>query len=1190
MNLRRSGAIARLEFRTTLARPLWWVLLLGACFAVVSLSSTAFLPSGDGSFGGVRPFINSHYALTSFYGLSGFVTYSFFAAVIAGLSVIRDDEHRVSELIHSTALTPAEYVWGKLAGVLAALTLVLLIQSALLLLFYELGSGGGGVTGPFALRNYVGPALAFGLPPILIFAGLAFAVGEWTRRPMVVFAIPVALVFALPFFVTWSPPWLGEGLNTVLKIADPSGLRWMVQDVIGSASGVEQVNTTRVDTDWVFWVNRVGLIGATAACVVLTVPHVRAVIARGGGQHRSARSKDTSLNAESPVEGTQLVPSTSPLRELGMTGTPPAFWTTLGQSLRAEVRELFAQPALYLFIPIIIGAALDAGSTAYGPFGDALILTGGGSGVALLGILTFLLCGVLLFFTVESIHRERVSRFDSILYALPVRTGAVLAAKHLASAVLVAILIGVAGVVVIGQIALQGAGRLGLLDLVWVWGLVLLPTLVVWTAFVAATMAIVRDRYTVYALGIAVLVLTLRSLQSPNLEWASNWTALSTLRWSDMGFFALNRASLLLNRSYVLAIAALLFVVMTRAFARVAPDRTASAHRFRPANIGAVALRLLPFALLPVLLGGVLAVEVRSGFQSDRVARVDREYWRSNVEAWRDVAVPSITHVDVKLNVEPSDRTLDVTGEYTMVNTTGESWHELPLTLRNAFGDPEWSVEGRSTTSENRAGLHLIQLPSPLQPGDTLRIGYEYKTIYPRGSTKNGGGVAQFVLPSGVLLHTLRDSFLPTPGFVYGIGITADNYADPAPYPEDFWTREQRPAARPYTARVEIEAPSAYTMNSVGRRTDLREANGRTTVVWESDHPVGAINVVGGQWDVVEDGTTAVYHHPGHAENAEVILAALVESRRHYSEWFYPYPWQELRISEYPNESTNAMGFPTNIHFSESLGFLSLPGAEVSTPWVVTAHEAAHQWWGNILSAGQGPGTTHLVEGMATYASMLLIEEELGDRARQSLARQMEQDYMSQRDTDSERALAYMTADQSPSDRSIVFNKGAWVQRMLHEHLGRETTLAGLRAFVDHYVHDGSQPTLQDFLAFLRTSAEDPEAYDAFVDQWFFDIVVPEFRLTDIEAAETDGEWVVRANLTHVGTGRVEVEVAARGIQDSDGTGQGAPRVLTRVSIAPGEVVGIEMRTPFVPAEIVVDPDVRLLQRGRDEARARVLP
>ena len=45
-------------------------------------------------------------------------------------------------------------------------------------------------------------------------------------------------------------------------------------------------------------------------------------------------------------------------------------------------------------------------------------------------------------------------------------------------------------------------------------------------------------------------------------------------------------------------------------------------------------------------------------------------------------------------------------------------------------------------------------------------------------------------------------------------------------------------------------------------------------------------------------------------------------------------------------------------------------------------------------------------------------------------------------------------------------------------------------------------PVLQDFIATLRPYAPDAAAYDAFVHQWFHEVVVPEYRL---EGAEEDG-------------------------------------------------------------------------------------
>ena len=68
---------------------------------------------------------------------------------------------------------------------------------------------------------------------------------------------------------------------------------------------------------------------------------------------------------------------------------------------------------------------------------------------------------------------------------------------------------------------------------------------------------------------------------------------------------------------------------------------------------------------------------------------------------------------------------------------------------------------------------------------------------------------------------------------------------------------------------------------------------------------------------------------------------------------------------------------------------------------------------------------------------------------------------------------------------------------MLLNHMGRERTLAGIQAFFKTYHGNPDHPVLQDFLAALRPFAADPAAFDAFTRQWFFEVVVPEYRLTE---------------------------------------------------------------------------------------------
>ena len=76
--------------------------------------------------------------------------------------------------------------------------------------------------GPFHLRELSHAGLLFSVPPIVFLAGLSFAVGEWSRRPILVFVLPVAVVLIDSFFLwDWSPNWLDPRINEVMMWIDP---------------------------------------------------------------------------------------------------------------------------------------------------------------------------------------------------------------------------------------------------------------------------------------------------------------------------------------------------------------------------------------------------------------------------------------------------------------------------------------------------------------------------------------------------------------------------------------------------------------------------------------------------------------------------------------------------------------------------------------------------------------------------------------------------------------------------------------------------------------------------------------------------------------------------------------------------------------------------------------------------------
>ncbi|MCP3911893.1 MAG: M1 family metallopeptidase, partial [Actinomycetia bacterium] len=398
-----------------------------------------------------------------------------------------------------------------------------------------------------------------------------------------------------------------------------------------------------------------------------------------------------------------------------------------------------------------------------------------------------------------------------------------------------------------------------------------------------------------------------------------------------------------------------------------------------------------------------------------------------------------------------------------------------------------------------------------LATGGTVEVGFSFTGRYPEGITKNGGGAGAFVLPSGVVLRSFGSEFIPVPYFEGNRGVDKDNALDPRDYEEGFWEGRTRPAfggGSRYPVRTTITGPERFRYNGVGVLESETVEDGRRTAVWSTDHPVNFFNVVAGEWEVWEGEGVKVFHHPGHGYNIEEIGEALEASRKYYSEWFYPYPWKELKLSEFPGIATYAQGFPTNITFSEAIGFLTRSTPEARVAFLVTAHEAAHQWWGNILLPGEGPGGNILSEGMSHFSTLLLNEQVNGLEGRIEFARRIEDRYGDNRQVDSERPLVW-TDGSKAGDTTVTYDKGGWVFWMLLQEMGRERGLAGISDFIHRYAESDDYPVLQDFLAVMRQHAEDVETFDAFADQWFHDVVVPQYRFTSAEIEEVDGGFVV---------------------------------------------------------------------------------
>ncbi len=1267
--VRRACSIAWVDIRTAWRRPIHVIFTAILLFMILGfVLGNVRVQAGDVTAGGKQAWVNSMFNAAFIDAALLGIFLPFFAAITAGMPLIADADRRVDRMVLSTVLSPRMYVLGRWLGALVPVAAVIAIFVAAQVLAFNFWpiDDPERSRGPIVLWNFIWPAIVFGAPLLVAVSGSSMLLGIWSRQAILVFLLPIAILLGGALFLWgWNPEWLPHWADQLLMQLDPAGNRWFSQTWIKADRGVDYYNHQPLTLDPLFMASRVAWIAFGAGCAWMSAAIVQrrmrnatpAKVAAGA----SGAAAAIAAPRTPPVAAATVAPKVR-LDAMGMTMRQPTFLQGFAAVLRYEVRALLRSPGIWLFTPLIILQIIGTNLVNEVWLGTIRLATSGTLAAGAFNTITLLLVFLTLFYTVESLSREERHNTAGIIRASGVPTLSLLAGKVLANAVIAAIITAgaFAGCVLVIFIQWMVTGIMVPIEpgvFFALWGVVLMPTIIFWCSFVALAHGIVRNRYATYAVGLGALVLTGWLQARGYLNWATNWHMWSVLAWSDLDRLEFLRPSIIGNRVFVLYTATMCVLGAIAFHPRRTRDLQRAIDTLRPARVGKLLLRVSPLILAWIVLGGWVWMQSRAGFQGAIAERKGRDYWKRNELTFRDAPLVKIDSVDAEVSIMPEARRLEVKGAYVLSNQHDKPVTQIPLTPGPHYEHLKWTLNGKAIAPDekaidpappfvqNRAGLWVFSLEKPLAKGETVTIGFEWDGVFPAGWTRNGGGTGEFVLPSGVVLTSFSPSFVPSVGYAEGVGVDERNATDPKEPEPDAWKQRKDPAfgsgwGSDVTLRV--TGPASWQLNAVGEPIDEKIVGDRKTVTWKTEHPVRFFNICGGPLEKLPGDGVAVWYNKKHQYNVEVMKDTLEKCRHFYSQWFAPFPRKELRLTEFPSLASYAQGFPGNITFSESIGFLSRPGTgdEVDAVFFVTAHETGHQWWGNMLMPGKGLGGNILSEGMANFSAWMLTSECRGEDAAKHVLREWEDSYTKKRSADSERPLEKISGTR-PGDTSVTYDKGGWVFAMLMDHMGRDAMLAGLQEFIAKYKDGPDFPLLQQFVEVMRTHAKDAAAFDAFTKQWFEQVVLPEYKVRDAKVTGPVGEppmWTTTAIIDNVGTGTMTVDVAAEGktpkadaktddkasanaddkavakaddmavakadekaTANSTATsgssspisvkvtvktpGPKPPRVLTQVTLGPDGTdqshAWVEIKTPFEPAKLVVDPDVRVLQLRR---------
>jgi ABC-2 type transport system permease protein len=1175
-------SIARFEARQRLRLLSTWI-YFGMFLALAMLWMAAaggVFRDAVVTFGG-RVLINAprQIALTaSFLGCFGVVV----VAAVMGRSVQQDFEYEMQHFFFSAPIRKHHYVLGRFLGAFATLAVIL----SSIVLGTWLGAYLPGIEadrlGPNQISNYLLPYLFTLLPNTFIFGSLFFVLAALSRRMLPVYV--ASIVMMIGYIIA---PSLARDLDykTLAALIDPFGTTALIR--LTEYWPIAERNTRAVTLGGVYLVNRLVWVGFALVVLLLGYWRFHTV---GGIEPRSRK-------------GLQLPETPAPLSHAAIdTREAPDFARRslaflLGKSvwynLRESSKNIYFLALAFAGALILAASSLDLGSI----YGTSTLPVTYMVLDLIRDVFQLYMLVVTTLFAGEMVWREREARMSQMLDALPAPTWLPLAGKTLALVGLQALLLVMA--MVVGMLIQLFKGYFGLEPGLYLRFLftVLLPQYALLAVVAVAMQVIVNNRYLAYFILIALYLIAGTAqgygLDHPMLVYGYT----PPFTYSAMNGFGHYLVREHLFQLYWAGMALMLMVAARVLWARGVDTGWRERLRLARRNLsGPVMAGFGAGFLVFAGTGTLLAYELHAGdYQTTGQQERQRADYELRYRRFAKLPQPRITDVNLQVDIRPQQRTLAVKGFYQLENRTGAPLRDVILyQQRGATLDARFSQPARQVAADPGLGFYHYRLAAPMQPGQ--RIALEFRVRYAPGGLL-GLGRDTPVVGNGSFF---TNDVMPRIGYQPGVELLDDR---------DRKSRGLGPK-EPMAAREDL---AARANNGLGVDADwirfdavvstspdqVAIAPGTLEKEWmqggsryfhyRMDKPIlnfyafqsARYEVRHDRW---QDVTIDVFYHPGHEYNVERMIRGAQAGLDYASRRFGPYQFRELRIVEFPRYASYAQAFPGTIPFSESMGFIARidndSPKDIDYPFYVSAHEAAHQWWGHQLVGANTRGATALSESLSEYTALMVMKRAVGSQKMRRFLRYNLDSYLMGRATERRKELPLA---QNENQDYVHYRKGSLALYLLQDLLGEDTVNGVLRGLLKEYGFKGAPyPSVSVLVDGLRAVTPLDKAY--LIDDLFESIVLYENRAASASARQRpDGKFevTIKAHAGKVRAGELGDEKPAPlkdyidfGVDDRNGN----PLVRERRLVDKAEQT-VTLVVDTRPARAGIDPDNKLIDR-----------
>ena len=1099
--------IARFELKYHLKSPLFYILFL-IYFLLTFFAVTSDAVQIGGALGNVNR--NAPYVIMQtllIMSIFGTLTTTAFVAN----SIHRDFELNTDSLFFSSPIKKWQYVGGRFAGSFAVAVLVYFGVITAIMVGSVMPWVPKEELGAFHLFPYFFSLFVLVVPTLLLVAAIFFAVAALTRSLMATYASVVALfvLYAISGF------FINDIENEAVSVMlDPFGLGAFF--VATRYWTVFQKNTQVVSLDSVYLWNRI--LWTAVAAVIVGFATWKFQLTTGTRKSRKKALKDQAEEA-GPIERVAL-----PLPRVEQAFSSQTSRMQFGAATRMEIfgilKSIPFAVMLVLGVFNIWGASTDIelfGTPAYPVTREMVEAIWNAFGLFALLIAAF--------YSGDIVWRERSLKMNEVHDAMPVPTWVQWAGK-LAS--LVVIVFATLAVAVLTTIIIQTARGYHQYEiLLYVKGVLgqIGGRLVLMTGLAFLVQIFFNHKMAGF-LGMMLWFVLNRALPALDHEHLLyRFAALPQFEYSDMNGYGHFVKPLLLTNLYWLLFTAMMLVVghlfWVRGTEKGLRQRLQIARQRFNGRVGAlIALFFLAFASTGCYI--YYNTNVLNRYRTTKDIEKLQATAEKKYKKYAGIPQPRVTDVKANVDIHPERRAVYIEGTYAAVNKSGVPIHDLHVTWapQNLTSFRMDVPNAKVTTDDPELGYRIYKLARPMQPGESLTVAFR-TAFEARGFTN--GPANNNVVENGTFIN----NFSYFPHFGYNAGIELQDKNDrrknglPPPErlkpPTDLKARQENQLARG-TDFLNLDTTVSTSGDQIAiapgyLQREWTSNDGRRHFHYKTTSPIlGFWSYLSARYQVKRANWKGIpieiYYDAKHPYNVDRMIYGVQKALEYCSANFSPYQHKQVRILEFPRYARFAQSFPNTIPYSESIGFIAdlRDKDELDYVFYVTAHEVAHQWWAHQVIGGNVQGSTMIVETMAQYSALMVMEKEYGKAQMQRFLRYELDRYL--RDRGSE-IIAEMPLMLVENQGYIHYRKGSLVMYALRDYIGEERVNRALAKFIkDHGFKGAPYPTATELVKYFR--AEAPAEYQEVITDLFERITLYDLQTREAKATKrADGKYVV---------------------------------------------------------------------------------